>query len=163
MFYNMIIVQVNQQFVFQAGFLASSSVMDPQSPSEWLKLAEQHEEAARALARNRLAAAQAYFHVGIAAECALKAYIMWKERLNSWPDRSSRRDLYTHDLRKLVQIAEIERSSRDPVGPSWAVVLQWDREQGYDPAPMPRKVAHSMVEAAFGEKGVVTWIRKTLT
>jgi hypothetical protein len=41
-------------------------------------------------------------------------------------------------------------------------VLQWDRGQGYDPSPMPRKVARSMIEAAFGDNGVVTWIRKTL-
>jgi hypothetical protein len=87
---------------------------------------------------------------------------MWEERLNRWPERSARSELYTHDLRKLVQIAGIERSTRDPIGPAWAVVLQWDRDQGYDPAAMPRKVARSMVEAAFGEKGVVTWIRKTL-
>ena len=136
--------------------------MDPQSPSEWLRLARQHEEAARALAENRVAAAQSYSHVGFATECALKAYIMWKERLNRWPDRGARGELYTHDLRKLLEISGIDQSTRDPIGPSWAVVLQWDREQGYDPAPMPRKVARSMVEAAFGEKGVVTWIRKTL-
>jgi hypothetical protein len=136
--------------------------LDPQSPSERLNLARRHEISARALAENRIAAAAAYSHVGFAAECALKAYIMWKERLNRWPDRASRSELYTHDLRKLVQIAGIARSTWDPIGPSWAVILQWDREQGYDPAPMPRKVARSMVEAAFGEKGVVTWIRKTL-
>lgn len=136
--------------------------MDPQSPSEWLSLVRQHEAAARALAQTRLAAAQAYFHVGLATECALKAYIMWSERLNSWPDIGSRRELYTHDLRKLVEIAGIELRTTDPTGPSWAVVLQWDRGQGYDPSPMPRKVAGSMIEAAFGDDGVVTWIRRTL-
>jgi hypothetical protein len=51
-----------------------------------MALARQHEESARLLAANRVVAGQAYFHVGIAAECALKAFIMWKERLNSWPD-----------------------------------------------------------------------------
>jgi hypothetical protein len=79
--------------------------VDPQSPSEWLSLVRQHEVAAHRLADDRLAAAQAYFHVGFAAECALKAYIMWSERLNSWPDKGSRPELYTHDLRKLVEIA----------------------------------------------------------
>jgi hypothetical protein len=114
------------------------------------------------LAEDRSAAAQAYSHVGFATECALKAYIMWSERLNSWPDKGSRPDLYTHDLRKLVEIAGIELRTTDPIGPSWATVLQWDRGQGYDPNPMPRKVARSMIEAAFGEEGVVTWIRRTL-
>jgi hypothetical protein len=69
--------------------------LDPQSPSEWLKLAHRHEAAARALAEDRVAAAESYAHVGFAAECALKAYIMWKERLNRWPDKGSRSELYT--------------------------------------------------------------------
>jgi hypothetical protein len=127
-----------------------------------MSLARQHEKSARLLAEDRVAAAQAYSHVGFAAECALKAYIMWKERLNRWPDIASRKELYTHDLRELVRIAGIELKTSDPIGPSWAVVLQWDRGQAYDPVRMPRRVARSMVDAAFGEKGVVTWIRKTL-
>jgi hypothetical protein len=137
-------------------------VKNPQSPAEWLYLAAQHEVAARKLAEDRVAAAQAYSHVGFAVEAALKAYIMWNERLNGWPDKEIRSDLYTHDLRKLLAAAQIAFTVRDPVGPSWAVVLQWDRGQAYDPARMPRRVARSMVEAAFGEKGVVTWIRKSL-
>jgi hypothetical protein len=114
------------------------------------------------LAESRVAAAQAYSHAGFAVECALKAYIMWKGRLNGWPDRDSRPELYTHDLRKLVGIAGIQLSTIDPIGPSWKVVLDWDRNQAYDPNPMPRRVARSMVEAAFGQKGVVTWIREIL-
>jgi hypothetical protein len=143
------------------GTVAIASV-NPQSPAEWLALAVQHEEAARVLAENRVAAGQSYSHVGFAVEAALKAYVMRKERLNGWPDKELRSDLYTHDLRKLVAVAQIELKPRNPIGPSWAVVLQWDRAQGYDPEPMPRRVARSMVEAAFGEKGVVTWIRRTL-
>jgi hypothetical protein len=136
--------------------------VDPQSPSEWLSLARQHEKAARLLAEDRVAAPQAYSRVGFAAECALKAYIMWSERLNSWPDRGSRPELYTHDLRKLVDLAGIELRTTDPIGPSWATVLQWDRGQDYSPNLMPRKVARSMIEAAFGDNGAVTWIRRTL-
>jgi hypothetical protein len=136
--------------------------MDPQSPGEWMALAQQHEKSARLLATDRLAAGQAYFHVGFAAECALKAYIMWKERLNSWPDNVLRPELYTHDLRKLVRIAGIPLTTKDRVGPSWKVVLDWNRNQAYDPNPMPRRVARSMIEAAFGQEGVVTWIRETL-
>jgi|ERR1700677_2135632 hypothetical protein len=136
--------------------------MDPQSPSEWLSLARQYEKAARLLAEDSEVAALAYSHVGFAVECALKAYIMWRERLNNWPDRDARPDLYIHDLRKLVDLAGIELRTTDPIGPSWATVFQWNRGQGYDPKPMPRKVAGSMVEAAFGDDGVVTWIRKTL-
>jgi hypothetical protein len=136
--------------------------VDPQSHSEWMALVRQHEKTARLLAEDREVAAQAYSHVGFAAECALKAYIMWRERLNNWPDRDSRPELYTHDLGKLVALAGIELTTTDPIGASWKTVLDWNRGQGYDPSPMPRKVARAMIEAAFGEKGVVTWIRKIL-
>ncbi len=136
--------------------------MDPQSPAEWIALAQQHEKSARLLANDRVVAGQAYFHIGIAAECALKAYIMWKERLNSWPDNVLRPELYTHDLRKLVRLAGILLTTKDRVGPSWKVVLDWNRNQAYDPNLMPRRVARSMIEAAFGQEGVVTWIRETL-
>ena len=127
----------------------------------WLALAQQHENAARDLVRR--VASQAHWHAGIATECAIKAFIMRKERLNSWPSRSARRDLYTHDLRVLQRIAGITVPPTDRTAPAWHVLLQWDRNQGYDPKPMPRKVARAMVDAAFGPDGVVTWIRQSLT
>lgn len=137
--------------------------MGPQSISEWLSLCRQHEHAARAIVDDRVACAQAVHHAGFAVECALKAYICHVERFNQWPTRDSRPDLYTHDLRKLVALARIELKSAEPTAPSWHVMLQWDRSQGYDPKPMPRKVARSFVEAAFGTEGVATWLRQKLT
>ena len=136
---------------------------NPDSVEGWLALVRQHERVARLAADDKRAAAQGHWHAGIAVECALKAYIMRKERLNAWPSKASRPDLYTHDLRALRQIAGIVLNPRDVTAPAWAVVLQWDRNQGYDPKPMPRKVAASMVEAVFGNQGVDTWIRQTLT
>ena len=111
---------------------------------------------------DRVAAPQALFHVGFAAECALKALIMSRERLNGWPSKASREELYTHDLRVLARIAGVNLSATDIHAPSWHLVLQWDRNQGYDPQRMPRKVAKNWVEAAFGPDGVVTWIKLTL-
>ncbi len=61
-----------------------------------------------------------------------------------------------------MQIADIALPMKGRLGPSWKVVLDWDRNQGYDPNPMPRKVARSMIEAAFGQEGVVTWIKEAL-
>lgn len=133
---------------------------DPKSPEEWLRLAAQHELAAKTMCEDRKAAGMAYGHVGFGAECALKAYIMHKERFNQWPSKDSRPDLHTHNLRDLMDIAGIPRDPKGPLAPQWAVVLQWNRAQGYDPKPTPRKVARQMVEAAFGSDGVVTWIRQ---
>ena len=135
---------------------------DPASAEDWLSICRQHEHAAKKLCDDKRAASQGYFHAGLAVECALKAYIMRVERLNSWPSRQHRPELYTHDLRQLLTIAGIRVLHSDPQAPCWHVVLQWDRSQNYSPRPMPRKVAKSLYEAAFSADGVVTWIRQKL-
>ena len=135
---------------------------DPDSVDEWLLLVGQHAEAARLLSQHSMTAAQAVFHVGVGVECAIKALIMSREQLNGWPSRASRPDIFTHDLRRLLTIASIDPKQTGTVAPSWHVVLQWDRNQGYDPRPMPLIVARQYVEAAFGQQGVATWIREQL-
>jgi len=137
-------------------------MQNPDSVQGWLQLVRQHETAALALVDSKTAAAQAYFHVGMAVECALKAYIMRKERWNAWPSKEAREDLYTHDLRLLKQMAGIDVKQTDTTAPAWHVMLQADRQQNYNPKPMPRKVARSLFDAAFCDEGVVTWIRQKL-
>jgi hypothetical protein len=138
------------------------AVNDPNSIEGWLQLSRSHEGSAKLLAENKDLAAQGFWHAGMAVECALKAYIFKKERFNDWPSKERRPDLWTHDLRELVKVAGIVLKPSDPTAAAWHVVLQWDRAQGYDPKPMPRKVARSMVEASFGPAGVATWIRQNL-
>ena len=135
---------------------------DPDTIDGWLHLVRQHELAALTLAENKVAAAQGFHHAGVAVECALKAYIIKVERLNSWPSRDARPELYTHDLRALCKIAGVVLDTNSPTAPGWHLCFQWDRNQWYDPNPMPRRVARSMCEAAFGSNGVVTWIRQKL-
>lgn len=127
-----------------------------------MRLCRQNEVTARIMAEDKEAAAQGFFHAGIAVECALKAYIWHRQRFNNWPSKEDRPDLHTHNLRKLKDIAGLKIKTTDAQAPSWHIVLQWDRNQAYDPKPMPRKVARSMVEASFGKDGVVTWMRQTL-
>lgn len=115
-----------------------------------------------ALVENEATCAQAVFHAARATECALKAYIWRTERFNQWPSRRDRDELYTHDLRRLRSVAGIMVDPTEATAPSWHVMLQWDRNQGYDPKPMPSKVAQGFVEAAFGPDGVVTWLRQIL-
>ena len=134
---------------------------DPQTTEEWLRLAQGHQDAAARLLNDQATSNFAIGHIGFSAEAALKAYIMRRERFNSWPSISARRDLYTHDLRVLLAIAGIPLDPLAPTAPSWHVILQFDRNQQYDPRPMPTRVAASWFEAAFGQDGVVSWIRKT--
>lgn len=135
---------------------------DPQSVDEWCALSQQHEAAAKLLCDDRKAAGQAIFHVGLAVEALLKAYIMKKERFNRWPSRHDRRDLYTHVLRDLLAASEITLDASDPLAPSWHTVLQWNRAQGYEPMLTPCSVARSYVDAAFGEHGVAVWLKSQI-
>jgi len=135
-------------------------LFNPQTPDEWWQLAAQHEAAARILIDNKMTAAQGYFHVGLAVEAALKAYICKKERFNRWPDRKDDPALYTHNLWKLFARSAIVVDSTSSFAPNWQIILHWKREDGYNPQEMPRKVARAFFEAAFGEDGVVTWLRQ---
>ena len=116
-----------------------------------------------AIVEDKKACAQAVQHAGFAVECALKAYIWHQERFNQWPSRETRPDLYTHSLVTLRTVAGIKVDPTEPSAPHWHIMLQWNRNQGYDPRPMPRKVARSYVDAAFGADGVATWLRQKLT
>lgn len=135
---------------------------DPQSVEEWLMLVEQSEAAACLTIDNRLACSRGYQECGFAVEYMLKAYIMRKERFNSWPTREARKDLYTHDLRKLKAIAGITSQLDDPNLAEWLEVEEWDRSQGYSPKLMPRKKAKDFYESVFGKNGVVTWLRQNI-
>jgi hypothetical protein len=139
------------------------SLADPGSVDEWLAVCRQHEEAAKLTVGSKVAANQCYFHTIMAAECALKAYIWHVERFNEWPSKEARPDLHKlHNLEKLRKAAKIELRSSDPTAPKWATILKADRNQYYVADTMPRSVAKAMVDAVFGENGVVTWIRQTL-
>ena len=104
---------------------------------------------------------EAWLASGYAVEFALKALIMSYERLNAWPSRVSRPELYTHDLQGLfirsgLAFAQVTGSLRG----SLRTVLDWDRGHEYKTIAMPPKVARGMVDAAFGEDGVVPWLTK---
>ncbi|MBV9993497.1 MAG: hypothetical protein JOZ72_19650 [Alphaproteobacteria bacterium] len=104
-----------------------------------------------------------WFHIGLAVECCLKAAIMQKEGWNSWPDREQAKGLYTHNLLELFRKLGIDPAgfdARAAVAPALKTVLEWRREHGYARGKVPRKVARSLCEAAFGDRGVVEWLAK---
>jgi hypothetical protein len=108
---------------------------------------------------NRDHCVEAWMAAGYAVEFALKALIIKRERLSSWPSRADRRELYTHDLRVLffaagLSFADVPAARRSAL----KTTLDWDRLNEYKQQKMARQVARSMVDAAFGENGVVDWL-----
>lgn len=130
------------------------------SPEEWFSRAADKEKVARHFAEDKVAAREAILAAGSAVEFALKAVIMKRERFNSWPERSSRPEIYTHDLYTLFELAGIDHAMM-PVRlrARWKVVLSWNRWMDYEYGRVPRRVARDMVEAAFADDGVVPWLK----
>lgn len=115
---------------------------------------------ALAMVEDRKHCREAWMASGFAVEFALKATIMRRDGFNTWPSRDHRPGLYTHDLRKLLAAARIDvAATPKAVRAALRTVLDWQRDHDYKPGAMPRKVARSMCNAAFGADGVVAWLR----
>ena len=106
----------------------------------------------------------AYYLAGYAVECGLKACIAKETRKYEFPDKKRVDDSYTHNLKELVKLANLEgprgqRAKQDPAFESnWRVVQEWSeksRYQRYDPA-----VALALVKAVSDRThGVIAWLR----
>lgn len=130
------------------------------TPGEWWHGVEGKRKIAALMKDDRAHAAEAWDACGLAVEFALKAVILKRQRFNRWPERSERSDLYTHDLRRLAEIALIGTSDVPSlVRPAFKTVLSWNIEHRYAGRRTPRRQARDMFEAAFGEGGVLQWLR----
>jgi HEPN domain-containing protein len=126
----------------------------------WNRVANKRATAA-AMRESRQHCRESWLASGSAVEFALKACIMRRERLNSWPTREHRSDLYHHNLRRLFEQAGIDLGNAPKnVRVSLRVVLDWDRYHDYQAGRMPRKQAKEMYESAFGANGVIEWLRQ---
>lgn len=126
----------------------------------WLKLALRWKRLAELAQSDPITRNAAWANAGFVVECVLKAAIMSHERLNSWPDRRTRKELYDHDLQKLAAILGMQITVTDPVAPAWAVVISWQRDHMYVADEMPEPVVTGLMDAAFSDDGVVRWISR---
>lgn len=109
---------------------------------------------------DKLHCGEAWLAAGSAVEFALKAFIMRRNRMNSWPTLQERKELHTHDLLTLMVAAGLDRRRLpSELRVPWKIVLDWDHTRQYDARNMPRKVARDMVQAALGANGVVEWLK----
>ena len=108
----------------------------------------------------------AYYLVGYAAECALKACIAKQFKRNEIPSKQLVWDIYTHKLPKLVKIAGLqaaleERQKQEArFKKSWdKVITPWDAESRYE--NQSRSMAEELVRAISDtEEGLLPWIRQ---
>lgn len=130
----------------------AGDIEDIETAEEWEARARAKLVAAKHL-RQVKQMEEAYHMAGVAVECALKALVMRHERLNRWPGRDTRPDLYVHDLSGLLAKAGLENAMDQQalavttVASAWLVVKDWTIGSRYA-AKVKVRLARDMVEAA---------------
>jgi HEPN domain-containing protein len=117
---------------------------------------------AEVLLRNRQYSG-AYYLSGYVIECALKACIAKQTRRYDFPDKKKASDSFTHDLEKLIDIAELRaelrlKISSEPVfEANWKIVKAWNEQSRYD--KRSRGEAEGLFNAITDSvNGVFTWL-----
>jgi AbiV family abortive infection protein len=107
----------------------------------------------------------AYYLAGYSIECALKACIADQIRAHIIPDREQVRDFYTHDLTKLLKLAELQgellaQMARSSVfAKNWAAVSEgWSESSRYE---QRNEVMARVLLSAISDTrdGVLQWIK----
>jgi len=110
----------------------------------------------------------AYYLVGYAVECALKACIAKQTQRYDFPDKQKVKvqDCYHHDLDRLLRIAglsqklDADRQADSVLDVNWSVTKDWKEDKRYLPA-IPEKQARDLVDAVtMRGNGVLAWLKK---
>ena len=108
----------------------------------------------------------AYYLLGYAVECALKACIAKQTKAFDFPDRKLINDIYTHDLEKLLNASGLKADHQNEcrTNPNfqlnWLVVKDWSEQARYMDQ-VTRQKAKDFRSAVVGRKnGVLQWLQK---
>ena len=108
----------------------------------------------------------AYYLIGYAVECALKACIAKQTKRYEFPDRELANSAYTHDLTKLLAVSGLKsRWDADVRGKptmqvNWLIVKDWSESARYNPH-IARVDASDMYSACVSRtNGILNWIAK---
>jgi hypothetical protein len=130
---------------------------------EFQQLARMRLNDARTLMRNGNTEA-AYYLTGFAVECALKACIAKNIRRHDFPPNPNAvRDIYTHDLVKLIGAARLQtaldadRRKNASFNNKWDVVKDWNVNSRYAVRGLS---ARDLYRAVAGRNGVMQWLRQ---
>jgi HEPN domain-containing protein len=106
----------------------------------------------------------AYYLTGLAVECAIKACIAKNTKRHDFPpDQSAIKDIYTHDLGKLIGAAKLQivlnadRRKNLAFNNKWDVVKDWSINSRYEVRGLN---ARDLYRAVAGRNGVMQWLRQ---
>ena len=126
----------------------------------WWARVEGKRAVASRLVADRKYCREAWMACGTAVEFGMKAAIMKRARFNTWPDKATRPDLHTHDLRALLKALGVDpKHLNRGLKIKLKTAMDWDRSHDYAISSMERRVARAMYDACFGADGVVEWLK----
>lgn len=109
----------------------------------------------------------AYYLAGYAVECALKACIAKQTRRYDFPpDPSKIKDIYVHDLTKLLERAglkafhDAEKQSNASFRNNWATVKDWSEQRRYDHSIATASAIDLYNAITARRDGVLTWLKR---
>lgn len=109
--------------------------------------------------------AGAYYLMGYAVECALKACFCKQVREFDFPDKDMVNRAYTHDLGRLVEVAglkaefDLHMESNPVLALNWATVKEWNESRRYK-LTVSEAEARYFYLACTGENGVLPWLEE---
>ena len=108
----------------------------------------------------------AYYLLGYAVECALKACIAKQVRRYDFPERQLALDSYTHNLITLLKISGLQAQFDSDVKMdanlerNWTIVKDWSENNRYETV-VPEDTARDFYRAVTGRSGgILPWLRK---
>lgn len=108
----------------------------------------------------------AYYLIGYAVECALKACIARQVGKYDFPNKKLAQESWTHDLEILVRLAGVGPDlSRDAklnaaLQLNWTIVKDWSEKARYD-LTVTRVQARDLYSACTSRRnGILSWIRQ---
>ena len=107
----------------------------------------------------------AYYLLGYAIECALKACAARQFREHEVPEKSVINDFYTHRFDRLLTVSGAgtaleQRVGADPLfRANWNTVLKWSEDSRYDHSVIEEQARGMFVAVADPSSGVLPWLK----
>ncbi len=109
--------------------------------------------------------AAAYYLLGYAIECGLKACAVKQFREHEVPDKKVVDKFYTHRLDQLLNISGVkdvleQRAAADPqFQTNWNAVRDWNEASRYEHATTEAKARDMLIAVTDTTSGVLTWLK----
>jgi HEPN domain-containing protein len=108
----------------------------------------------------------AYYLMGYAVECALKACVAKQVRRYDYPDKNLANKAFTHHLGNLMSLCGLdlelkkEMEANKPLELNWAVVKDWSESSRYE-MDISEAQARDLYSACTARRdGVLSWIKR---